>query len=109
MWTQRFLPVLLVLSGLGLCGCRSAQTFDVPYSQVEARLLGRLKVAPEDLGSGSRYVAMEADPTLSRCLTVALDSAPKSRHCKRQSIGFHFQTTGSQPESLDYGPESTGF
>lgn len=49
MRTQRFLPILLVLSSLGLYGCGTTRIFDVPYSQVEARFL-------------------EADPALSRCL-----------------------------------------
>jgi hypothetical protein len=86
MWMQRSLPVLLVLSSLGLCGCRSAQIFDIPYPQVETRLLERLKVASEDLSSGSRHVAMGADPTLSRCLTVGVPYALLSDYKAGQHI-----------------------
>jgi hypothetical protein len=68
MSMQRILPGLLALSLLVLCGCSTARTFDVPYSEVEARLLKRLQVAPEELGRGYRTV--KADPDLAGCLTV---------------------------------------
>ena len=71
MSMQRILPGLLALPLLVLCGCSTVRTFDVPYSEVEDRLIERLKVAPEDLARSPRTVAPAVDPTLIRCLTGA--------------------------------------
>jgi hypothetical protein len=69
MSMRRILPGLLALSLLVLCGCRTVRTFDVPYSEVEARLIQRLNVIPEELDRNPRTVAREVEPTLARCLS----------------------------------------
>lgn len=93
MGMQRILPGLLALLLFVLCGCRTVRTFDVPYSEVEARLIKRLKVTPEELSRKPTMVAPEIDPTLARCLTFKTYGVGVYGYEPGQSLGLQLETS----------------
>lgn len=88
---------LLPLLGLCLCGCRYAQTYEAPYSQIESVLLQRLCIDKADLIT-SQSVRINVDSRLAQFMGMKIFDVVLREHVAETRLRFtarHFYDIGA--------------